>query len=296
MSTQLPPTIDPQAAERWAAHLPDQSPWLHEEVAQRMEARLQWIARSPTRWLHWGPLQGGRQVHAQLLQRYKGSVGHVLERTQAQVRQAQAEFQSPWWQPKGWLGARTPCATTPAAPVQMLWANMALHMDADPQALIQHWHAALEVDGFLMFSCLGPDTLRELRAVYAHLGWPAPSHAFTDMHDWGDMLVHAGFAEPIMDMETLQLSYSSADALLAELRELGRNLHPQRFGAMRGRAWRRALGDALEAQLRGPDGRLTLSFEIIYGHAFKPPTKLTMQPETRVSLQDMRRSLRQIKA
>ena len=46
-----------------------------------------------------------------------------------------------------------------------------------------------------MFSCLGPDTLRELRAVYAALGWPVPSHTFTDMHDWGDMLVQAGFAD-----------------------------------------------------------------------------------------------------
>ena len=58
-----------------------------------------------------------------------------------------------------------------------------------PQALIAQWHRALAVDGFLMFSCLGPDTLRELRALYRALGWPPPAHDFTDMHDWGDMLV-----------------------------------------------------------------------------------------------------------
>jgi malonyl-CoA O-methyltransferase len=172
---------------------------------------------------------------------------------------------------------------------------MALHMDADPEALIQRWHSLLAVDGFLMFSCLGPDTLRELRPVYTSLGWPAPSHEFTDMHDWGDMLVHAGFAEPIMDMERITLSYSSADSMLEELRGLGRNLHPQRFAAMRGRRWRQTLGEALEHHLRGPDGRLHLGFEVIYGHAFKPAPKLTVSSETRVPLEEMRRSLRQIK-
>ena len=146
-----------------------------------------------------------------------------------------------------------------------------------------------------MFSCLGPDTLRELRPVYAAMGWPAPSHEFTDMHDWGDMLVHAGFGEPVMDMERITLSYSSADKLLEELRFLGRNLHPQRFASLRGRGWRTALCDALERSLRGPDGRLHLTFEVIYGHAFKPAPKLTVASETRVPLEEMRRSLRQVK-
>ena len=138
--------------------------------------------------------------------------------------------------------------------------------------------------------------MRELRPVYADMGWLAPSHEFTDMHDWGDMLVHAGFAEPVMDMEHITLSYSSADKLLEELRGLGRNLHPQRFAGLRGRQWRTALRDTLERRLRGPDGRLSLTFEVIYGHAFKPTSKLTVLSETRVPLEEMRRSLRQIKS
>ena len=160
---------------------------------------------------------------------------------------------------------------------------------------MRQWHRHLDVDGFLMFSCLGPDTLTELRAVYARQGWAPPCHAFTDMHDWGDMLVHAGFAEPIMDMERITLTYSSADSLLADLRELGRNLHTDRFPALRGRRWRSTLGAALEHALRGPDGRLELTFEVVYGHAFKPQPKLTVSSETRVTLEEMRRSLRQIK-
>ncbi len=259
-----------------------------------MEDRLQWIVRQPTSWLHWSPLQGGRQVHEQLVRRYPKAQCFVQQGSEAQAHVARTQFQQAWWKPARWLNP-DPQFSEPAKPVDMLWANMALHMEADPQALIQRWHAALAVDGFLMFSCLGPDTLRELRPVYARLGWPEPSHQFTDMHDWGDMLVHAGFAEPIMDMERITLTYSTAGSLLTDLRELGRNLHTERFPALRGRHWRGTLVTALERELRGPDGRLSLTFEVVYGHAFKPQPKLTVSSETRVSLEEMRRTLRQIK-
>ena len=290
MSTQRPPTIDPQASARWSAQLPAQSPWLHEEVARRMEERLQWIVRNPASWLHWSPLQGGRKVHERLVQRYPKAQGYVQQGSAAQVQLARAHLQQAWWAPARWLKS-DPQFSMPTKQVDMLWANMALHMEADPQALIQQWHAMLAVDGFLMFSCLGPDTLRELRRVYADLGWPAPHHEFTDMHDWGDMLVHAGFAEPIMDMERITLTYSSADSLLVDLRGLGRNLHIQRFPALRGKQWRGKLHEILESALRGSDGRLQLTFEVVYGHAFKPQVKHSVMPKTLVSLEDMRRSL-----
>jgi malonyl-CoA O-methyltransferase len=295
MSTQRPPTIDPQAAKRWAAHVPSESPWLHEEVARRMEERLAWIVRTPSSWVHWAPLQGGRQVQALLAKRYPKAQCFVQEGSDAQAAAARSELAQVWWKPARWLAPALQVAA-PEQPVQMLWANMALHMHADPQALIARWHAALAVDGFLMFSCLGPDTLRELRPVYAAMDWSAPSHEFTDMHDWGDMLVHAGFGEPVMDMERITLTYSSADTLLEELKGLGRNLHPRRFAGLRGRQWRQTLCALLEQHLRGPDGRLALSFEVIYGHAFKPSPRLTVASETRVTLEEMRQSLRQIKS
>ena len=140
----------------------------------------------------------------------------------------------------------------------------------DPQALMREWLQGLAVDGFLMFSCLGPDTLRELRALYAALGWPAPSHEFTDMHDWGDMLVHGGFAEPVMDMERITLTWETPPRMLAELRELGANLHPERFPGLRGRRWRATLEAEIGSRLRNEEGRIALTFEIVYGHALRP--------------------------
>ena len=177
----------------------------------------------------------------------------------------------------------------------MLWANMALH--TVHQTHRRSWHAGVALvapDGFLMFSCLGPDTLRELRTLFAAMGWPAPSHEFTDMHDWGDMLVRAGFAEPVMDMQRITLTFTSPQRLLQELRTLGRNLHPARFGSLRGRAWLARLHMAMDSGLRQttPGGPLQLTFEIIYGHAFKPMPRMVVQPCTTISLDAMRHALR----
>ena len=160
-------------------------------------------------------------------------------------------------------------------------------------ALLQQWQQALAVDGFVMFSCLGPDTLRELADIYRAHGWPAPSHDHTDMHDWGDMLVQSGFAEPVMDMERLTLTYASADRLLEDLRRMGRNLRRDRFPALRGRTWLAQLHQALLALAKpSTDGRLVLTIEVIYGHALKAAPRSKVSETTTVSLQDMRAMLK----
>jgi malonyl-CoA O-methyltransferase len=111
------------------------------------------------------------------------------------------------------------------------------------------------------------------------------------MHDWGDMLVQTGFAEPVMDMERITLTYETPERLLQELGELGRNFHPARFPGLRGRAWKARLERELAAQLTGSDGRLSLTFEVIYGHALKARPKFKVSALSAVSVEDMRRML-----
>ncbi len=298
--------MDAHAAARWARLAPAGevgSPWLHEEIGRRMADRLQWIKAQPRRWLDWAPLRGGLESHALVSSRYRAAEAYVTEPEAVLVQQTRETFAAPWWSPRRWQGPQERFDTPPEEGVDLLWANMALHMAADPQALIAQWHRLIATDGFLMFSCFGPDTLRELRSAYQRLGWPEPAHEFTDMHDWGDMLVGAGFAEPVMDMERIVLTYATPAAALAELRTLGRNLHPRRFGALRGKTWRKSLDKALSALARSAaldesttaavpaDQRIAFTFEIIYGHAFKPAPRVRLTPESAVSLRDMRSML-----
>jgi len=287
-----PPTIDPIAASRWQRVAPQASPWLHEEVASRMLDRLQWIKLQPRVWAHWGALRGGVQAHTALAARYPDAACFVVEAQVDHALAATKKIANKWWNPRRWMSVPTRFEAPPAGTADMLWANMALHESADPQALLASWRDTLKVDGFLMFSCLGPDTAREIRELYAALGWPAAGHELTDMHDWGDMLVQTGFAEPVMDMERIRLTYETPARLLKELRELGRNFHPQRFPALRGRAWRASLEQALSRHLvKGEDGRLTLTFEVIYGHALKVAPKVRVSALSSVSVGDMRSML-----
>jgi malonyl-CoA O-methyltransferase len=254
-----------------------------------MQGRLDFIKLQPKQWVHWGPFRGGLAAQRALEQRYPKAQVWLTGEPPAHAQATQQALKSAWWQVQHWRIPKRHEGLPPDHSAQMLWANMHLHVSAEPQALLQTWHRALCVDGFLMFSCLGPDTLRDLRQVYARAGWPEPAHAFTDMHDWGDMLVEAGFAEPVMDMERITLTYAGPDTLLAELRGLGRNLHVQRFQGLRTRHWRERLSEALLALARPEEGgRLSLGFEIVYGHALKPQPRMKMAAKTEIELDQMR--------
>jgi malonyl-CoA O-methyltransferase len=215
----------------------------------------------------------------------------VVESEGLLLSQARQKLTPPWW--NRWRNRLPGFALSLDQPAQMVWANMGLHMQARPQALMAQWHAALAPEGFVMFSCLGPDTLRSLKGIYSQQAWPPAAHDFTDMHDWGDMLLEAGFAQPVMDMEHITLTYPDAPSLLAELRTLGRNLHPQRFSGLRGKNWLTSLHQALAQGLISPlsSGRLVLNFEVIYGHAFKATAKALSSDTAHISLQDLRSKL-----
>ena len=291
--SELLPPLDPVAAKRWE-RLAAQSPsaWLHGEVAKRMAQRLVLMRSQPTHWAHWQPSLGGWSSQAIVSGQYPQAGCTVVESEAALLSQARQRLTPPWW--NRWR-TRTPrFALSLDQPAQMVWANMGLHMQARPHALMAQWNGALSPEGFVMFSCLGPDTLRSLKGIYSQQGWPPAAHDFTDMHDWGDMLLEAGFAQPVMDMEHITLTYPDAPSLLAELRTLGRNLHPQRFSGLRGKNWLTSLQQAIEQDLISPQssGRLALNFEVIYGHAFKAPTRLSVKPETQVSLAQMKAQLK----
>ena len=263
-------------------------PWLHGEVARRMAERLPIVKLQPAVVADWGAFLGasrellvGTYPQAQLL---------AVE-AQAQRRDATAALLArPWWSPSRWVGpgvqAVTEAELQPGA-AQLLWANMGLHGAADPQSLMRRWHRALAVDGFLMFSTLGPGSLTALQALYRTEGWAPPFAPFVDMHDLGDMLVEAGFADPVMDQEMLTLTWATPEAALAELRQLGGNVALARHAGLRTPRWLQRLHRAL-ASTAGADGRVALAFEVVYGHAFRPLPRPRVAAQTELALEDLR--------
>jgi len=170
--------------------------------------------------------------------------------------------------------------TLPFGPnsLDLVWSNLALHWHPQPDRVFAEWRRVLRVDGLLMFSNFGPDTFKELRAAFAELDESPHTLPFVDMHDFGDQLVEAGFSTPVMDAERITVTYGTVEALLADVRAIGGNpLATRRRGLIGRAAWKRMV-DALEAQ-RGADGKIALSFEVIYGHAFRPVPKTTATGE-----------------
>jgi malonyl-CoA O-methyltransferase len=255
-------------------------PWLHAEVARRMAERLAVIRLKPALIFDWWAHLG---ASAEVLAEQCPQARRIaVEPTAATLAASQQHD-----------GAAQVLPTRADLPpgAQLIWANMMLHLVPEPPRLIERWHRLLAVDGFVMFSCLGPGTLRELRALYERLGWPAPTPDFIDMHDLGDMLVQAGFADPVLDQETLTLRWDSPEALLAELRTLGGNAAPDRLPGLRTPRWRDRLLHDL-ASLRAADGRIGLSFEVAYGHAFKAAPRLKVGEQATLPLEAMRTMLR----
>jgi malonyl-CoA O-methyltransferase len=280
------------AAQRLRARLARaaQPPWLHGEVARRMSERLPIIRQPPQRWLDWWAHLGGGAAAVRAA--YPQAQRTAVEPDEALRAKSQAQL-PPWWSRRRW----GPQAETvrvqgnvDAASADMVWANMMLHACADIAGVFALWHRALAADGFVMFSTLGPGTLPELRLLYEGERWGPAFYPFADMHDLGDLLVHAGFADPVMDQEQLTLTWSSPQAVLQELRGFGSNLHAARYPGLRTPRWRERLLAQLERR-RDADGRVALSFEIVYGHAVRPRARTRVAPVSTVSLQDLRADL-----
>ena len=169
------------------------------------------------------------------------------------------------------------------ASADLVWSNLALHWHPQPDLVFAEWRRVLRVDGLLMFSCFGPDTFKEIRAAFAQVNETPHTLNFVDMHDLGDMLVNTGFSTPVMDMETITVTYESTDKLLTDVRAWGGNPLLTRQRGLLGRSAGNRLMRALDS-FRRSDGKIPLTFEVVYGHAFRPAPRKTADGETIIRL------------
>jgi malonyl-CoA O-methyltransferase len=267
------------------------SDFLRREIASRMFDRLALVKTAPRQVLDAG-CGSGADI-AQLQKMYPAAQVLGLDSAPAVLAEAAGATQAPRSLLSRLLPAKAGvdlvCGDFGQLPfaansLDLVWSNLALHWHPQPDRVFAEWRRALRVEGLLMFSTFGPDTFRELRSAFADMDAAPHTLPFVDMHDFGDQLVEVGFTTPVMDMEQITVTYDTAEALLADVRAFGGNPLDTRGRGLAGRAaWGRMLA-ALEAQRR-PDGKLGLSFEVIYGHAFRPAPKTTAAGEAIVRFQ-----------
>jgi len=239
---------------------------LEAEIGARMLERLDFVRIEPRRILDAG--SGAAREARALAARYRRAAVVALDFSVAMLRQTRGrrrlrDLVAGGARPLAVCGelGRLPLVSES---IGMVWSNMALHWIAEPIGVLREFHRVLEPGGLLMFSTLGPDTLKELREVAGG----RRVHRFMDMHDVGDRLVAAGFADPVMDMELITVRYSGPGALIDELRLTGQtNALRERPKGLSGRRFFAQLQAGLSARMQGE--RLPVSWEVVYGHAWK---------------------------
>lgn len=261
-----------RAFERAAATY-DAHSVLQREVGRRLLEHLEGIRIEPSLVLDVGCATGAS--FDGLRARFPGA--RVAGLDIAEPMLLAARDRAPWWKRRfgaaPWLVAgdaeRLPFAHGTA---QLVFSNLMLQW-CKPEAVFAEVARVLPPGGLFIFSTFGPDTLKELRAAFAAAGRPERVNTFIDMHDLGDALVHAGFADPVMEMEMITLEYATVDALLRELKRVGSSAQGEHSRGLSARRTWQTVRDEYEKQRRG--GALPSTYEVVYGHAWKvAPRKL----------------------
>ncbi len=243
----------------------DRAAILQREVREELLARLELTLIEPRRVLDAGAGTGHGSVA--LARRFRRARITALDLAEGMLRQTRRN--RPWRSKVSAVCgdiARLPLAT---GSFDLVFSSLALQWCDEPAAALGEFRRVLAPRSLLSFASFGPDTLRELRAAWATVDGFPHVHRFMDMHDVGDALVGAGFADPVLDVDYVILTYENVFALMRDLKAIG--AHNVAHGRARGLTGKRKL-DAMAAayEPHRREGRLPATYEIVYGNAWTP--------------------------
>ncbi len=242
----------------------DQAAVLQREVGARLLQRLELMKIRPRRILELG-CGTGASIPV-LMQRYRTAEVVALDIAQAMLTQAARRGR--WWRRPRCVCADAERLPFAAGRFDLVFSNLMLQWCVDIEAVFRELRRVLRPGGLLLFTSFGPDTLHELRTSWSQVDDYSHVNAFLDMHDVGDALVKTRFADPVMDVERLTLTYGDIGQLMRELKQIGaHNVTAGRPRGLTGKAHMQRLRQAYEQFRR--DGVLPASYEIVNGHAWR---------------------------
>lgn len=254
----LDPRLVRRAFDR-ASSTYDRAAVVQGEIRDRLLERLDVVRLQPSAVLDLGA--GTGHASRALKRRYPGARVIAVDLSHGMLREGRR--QQGWRQRFHAVEADAHRLPIRTASIDLVLSNLMLEWCQEPDAVFAEIRRVLRPQGLLMFTTLGPDTLKELREVWRRADRRAHVHRFIDMHDIGDALLRAGLAEPVMDTERLTITYPALPALVEELRASGSTNIAH--GRARGLTGRRR---AQDLQTLGRSGALAVSVEAVYGHAW----------------------------
>jgi malonyl-CoA O-methyltransferase len=233
---------------------------LQAQVAAELLERLASFTFRPHVVLDLGA--GTGRVTRELKRRYRRALVIALDIAPGMLRAAR-RHQGLWRRFERVCGdaLRLPLAD---ASVDLVFSSLMLQWCEPLEQALAEVRRVLAPSGHFAFSTLGPDTLKELRAAWAEADGASHVNRFIDVHDVGDALARTGLAEPVLDVDRIELGYPDALALMHDLKGVGaHNVTAGRPRALTGRSRLARVQRAYEALRRGD--RLPATYEVIYG-------------------------------
>jgi malonyl-CoA O-methyltransferase len=280
-----------QAFDRAAAGY-EQQAVLQRTVAERMVERLEVVRIKPDWVLDVG---GGTGYAARLLsKRYPRARILLLDLSHEMLLEARRRAPR-FFSHERYVQGDAEALPLSAASADMIFSSLTLQWCNELDQVFREFRRILKVDGLVMLSTLGPDTLKELRRSWAEVDDDPHVHAFVDMHDLGDALIRAGFSSPVLDVERFTLTYKDLYALMRDLKALGAsNRSMARRRGLTGKTSLAKLQQGYEHHRR--EGLLPATYEVVYGHAWVPEQDTRPQDGSTVAtfpLAELRRSRRE---
>lgn len=256
-----------RAAFDKAAASYDAAAVLQLEVARRLVERTELVKMTPVRILDLG--SGTGFISQLLAERYAKAKITAVDLALNMLKQARSKttFKQRWNKKFNYVNAEVENLPFADNSVDLIISGLTLQWCQDLETVFKEFRRVLAPGGLLLFSSFGPDTLKELRASWAEVDELPHVNTFMDMHEVGDIMLRSGFADPVMDMEMLTVTYNDVKTVMQDLKQIGaHNVMQGRSHNMTGKSKLQKMMQAYE-QFR-TDGVLPVSHEIIYGHAW----------------------------
>lgn len=238
---------------------------VQQEIGARLVERLQYLRISPQRILDLGC--GPGMFSRQLAQMYPKATIIGLDIAHGML--VQSKKRQSWRRRWPLVNADMHHLPFENGFFDLVFANQVVHWGHSIHQVFREINRVLNGNGCFMFTTLGPDTFKEIKDAWQGIGQHAHVNEFMDMHDVGDSIMAEKFLEPVMDMEYLSVHYASFVSLIHSLKQQGvRNVNSQRNPGLTGKdAWRKFQENY--DSYKTEDGKFPLTYEIVYGHAWK---------------------------
>ena len=235
--------------------------FLQNEIALRLSEKLNVISTDPKITIDLGA--GTGLLTKNLLQKLPNSKIISIDFAQQTLQSNSAKFK---------VCADANQLPFPDKSIDLIASNLMMQWCTNLESLFNECRRVLKPGGLMLFSTFGPDTLKELKRSWSVVDSKPHVNTFTDMHDIGDQILQSGFNSPVMEMETLTLTYDKAIDLMRDLKGIGAQTVRNRSKSLTGKNKLNKIIEIYEAYRK--DGKLPATYEVIYGHAWNSENTL----------------------